>query len=470
MSKKQDNTSVQQHPFNAISDPNWFNGKRLVILGLARQGIALAQFAAKHGAIVTVSDLRLASQLADAIEFLSDLSIDYVLGSHPNSLLDEADLITISGSVPADSSFVKNALAKGVAISNDSQIFLQCCPASTIGITGSAGKSTTTSLLGAMCAETDIPTHVGGNLGNPLITSLSDINEGDYVVQELSSFQLEIWQHSPPIAAILNITPNHLDRHQTMDVYINAKGNILRYQCENDVAILASDLTDLFPLVNGRLRTFGLDPLSDGAFVHDNAIILRDDNGDREVVSVDDIQLLGQHNLLNVLAAVTIADTAGVPIEAMKKAICTFTGIDHRLQLVAKLNGVNYINDSIATAPERAIAAIHAFDDPLILLTGGQDKNLDWQPWANIVNQHVKIVILFGELSQMVQNIMKTNPTSAVIYQVSALSDAVQLAYTISQSGDVVLLSPGGTSYDQFDDFAQRGSFFTELIQEKAMI
>ncbi len=442
-------------------------GKKLLILGLARQGVALARFAAEQGAAVTVSDLRSAAQLADALASLTDLSITYVLGEHPDSLLDGVDVIAISGSVPADAPFIMKARAQGIAITNDSQEFLRRCPTPAIGITGSAGKSTTTSLVGAMCAATDTATHVGGNIGSPLIAALKNINEGDYVVQELSSFQLEIWQRSPRIAAILNITPNHLDRHKTMDAYTDAKANILRQQGENDVAVLSPDLMHLYPLVQGRLRTFGLDAVTDGAFVQGGMIVLRDAVGDRDVIALDDIRLRGQHNVLNVLAAVTIADAAGVPIAAMQTAIRAFTGIAHRLDLVAEIAGVQYINDSIATAPERAMAAIRAFDEPLILLTGGRDKELDWEPWADLVDQHVKVVILFGDLSEMVRDVLVGWHVPAAVYQVSAMADAVQLAHAIAQAGEVVLLSPGGTSYDKFDDFAQRGDLFAQLVQQK---
>lgn len=440
-------------------------GQRIVILGLARQGAALARFAAENGASVVVSDLRRADQLAEAMFPLANFDIEYVLGHHPDSLLDGADVLAISGSVPADAGFVNLARERGITITNDSQEFLARCPAAVIGITGSAGKSTTTSLVGAMCATTGTTTYVGGNIGKPLISDLKQIDDGDYVVQELSSFQLEIWQRSPRIAAILNITPNHLDRHKTMDVYTDAKANILRFQGEGDVAVLSPDLMHLYPLVQGRLRTFGVAPVADGAFVRDDMIVLQDAVGERDVIALDEIRLRGEHNVLNVLAAVTIADAAGVPIEAIQAAIRSFTGIAHRLELVAEVDGVQYVNDSIATAPERAMAAIRAFDEPLILLTGGRDKDLDWEKWADLVDQRVQTVILFGELGEMVHDVLRGWNVPSAVYQVSALADAVQLSRAIARPGDVVLLSPGGTSFDKFSDFAERGDQFAAQVR-----
>ncbi len=441
-----------------------FNGKRLVIIGLARQGKALARFAAAAGANVVVTDMRPAEKLGAAMAELSDLEIEYVLGEHPMSLLDKTDMLAISGGVPADAPLVLAARERGIRVTNDSQEFIKRAPTAVIGITGSAGKSTTTALTGVMGQMAKRRTWVGGNIGRPLIADLGKMGADDIVVQELSSFQLEVWDQSPPVAAVLNITPNHLDRHKTMAAYANAKANILRHQTERGTAVLSADDPGamlLKSLVKGRLRLFSLDKtVKDGACVHNGQIWLR--NGkDVPVCRLDEIKLRGDHNVRNVLAAVTLADTVGVPVEAMRRAIGLFTGIEHRLEWVRTLNGVQYINDSIATAPERALAAMNAFDEPLILLAGGKDKDMVWDAWAERVRERVKHVILFGELAEL----MEKKLAGMNLTRVETMADAVLAARETAVSGDIVLLSPGGTSFDAFTDFAERGEQFRALVQ-----
>lgn len=442
-----------------------FNGKKLVIMGLARQGRVLARFAAEAGARVIVTDMRPAGKLGEIMAELADLEIEYVLGDHPMSLLDRTDVLAISGGVPADAPLVLAARERGIQVTNDSQEFMRRVPTAVIGITGSAGKSTTTALTGVMGQMARRRTWVGGNIGRPLLADLHKMGADDVVVQELSSFQLEIWTQSPPVAAVLNITPNHLDRHKTMAAYANAKANILRYQSESGTAVLAADdpgAMMLKSLVKGRLRTFSLEQeVADGAFVRDSQIWLR--NGkDVPVCDLNEIKLRGQHNVRNVLAAVTLADSVGLPIEAMRQAIGMFTGVEHRLELVRTVNGVQYINDSIATAPERALAAINAFTEPLILLAGGKDKDMVWDAWTERVRDRVKHVILFGDMAEMMEGRLSGMPG---LTRVKTLAEAVKVAGETAVAGDVVLLSPGGTSYDAFTDFAERGEQFRELVK-----
>lgn len=446
-------------------------GKKLLILGLARQGKALARFACGVGAHVVISDLRSAEQLAEERAELQDLPIEYVLGSHPLSLLDGTAVVAISGSVPADAPLVEAARQRGIAITNDSQEFMRRTPTPTIGITGSAGKTTTTSLTGQMCAASGITTWVGGNIGQPLISDVAQMKAGDLVVQELSSFQLEIWTQSPQIAAVLNITPNHLDRHKTMAGYTEAKSSIVRFQSVNDSAILCADdegAMALRPLINGRLRTFSMtQPVADGAFLRDEQIWLKDRAGQETAVCpLAAIQLRGRHNIMNVLAACTIADTAAVPVAAMRTAIAEFKGVEHRLERVRTINGVQYINDSIATAPERALAALAAFEEPLVLLAGGRDKKMNWEVWAETVAKRTKAVILFGDLAELLEEkLAAVKDGQTAVQRVNTLAEAVKTAAQQATSGDIVLLSPGGTSYDAFKDFVERGELFRELVR-----
>jgi UDP-N-acetylmuramoylalanine--D-glutamate ligase len=458
-------------------------GKRVVILGLARQGKALARFAAEAGAQVIVSDLRPPQKLQETLDELHDLEIEVVLGEHPMTLLDKADLLAISGGVPADSPLVAAARTRGIPVTNDSQEFMKRAPATVVGITGSAGKTTTTALTGIMAQVAGRRTWVGGNIGRPLIADLHKMEPDDVVVQELSSFQLEIWTQefgqelgprtwqSPPVAAVLNVTPNHLDRHKTMKAYASAKANILRYQSTEDIAILSADdpgSLALQPLVRGRLRLFTLErAVPDGAFVRDGQIWLRNsvahDGRQTAVCAISDVGLRGRHNLSNVLAAVTLADSIGVPAEAIAQAIRTFRGVEHRLEVVRTVNGVRYVNDSIATAPERVLAALQAFDEPIVLVAGGRDKDMAWAEWARQVRQRVKHVILFGELAETLANELADLP---VMTRVATLAEAVAAAAATANPGDVVLFSPGGTSYDAFADFVERGEAFRILVND----
>ncbi|HSH02114.1 MAG TPA: UDP-N-acetylmuramoyl-L-alanine--D-glutamate ligase [Anaerolineae bacterium] len=442
------------------------HGKNLLIMGIARQGTALARFACHHGANVTLTDLRSAADLAPTLATLADLPLTLELGHHPPALLDTTDLIAISGAVPADVPFLQQARQRGIPITNDSAIFLQRAPAPTIGITGSAGKSTTTALTGAMAAATGQPSWVGGNIGHPLLLDLPHIGPDDYIIQELSSFQLEIWSQSPAIAAILNITPNHLDRHRTMDIYAQAKANIIRFQKETDIAVLNPHdpqtwaLRDLTP---ARIRTFSLtEPVPDGAFVRDEHIYLRDGYQETTVAPVIATPLRGRHNLANVLAATLLADSAGIPHKAIHYAIHTFKGVPHRLEQVTIHRGVTYINDSIATAPERVLAALTAFDEPIILLAGGRDKAMVWDNWCQQVAQRVKHTVLFGALGPMLAE--RLGPTPHTI--TPDLETAVRTAAQLAQTGDIVLLSPGGTSFDAYPDFAARGQHFRQLVHD----
>ena len=439
-------------------------GKRVLILGFARQGKALARFAAEVGADVTVTDLRSAEQLQQSMAELADLNVKFVLGEHPMSLLDDQDVVAISGGVPADSAMVRAAKERGLLVTNDSQEFMRRSPTAVIGITGSAGKTTTTALTGVMAQVAGRRTWVGGNIGQPLIADLHKMEADDVVVQELSSFQLEVWTVSPQIATVLNITPNHLDRHKTMEAYAEAKANIFKYQTAEDIAVLCADdagSMGLRPYIQSHLRTFSMqEEVADGAFLRQDEIVLR--NGREKVVcSVEDVRLRGRHNLLNVLAAVTLADSAGVEVEPMRQAIRTFKGVEHRLERVRELYGVQYINDSIATAPERALAAIASFDEPIILLAGGKDKDMEWDTWTEVVKQRVKQVILFGDLADLLAEKLLGFDR---MQRVETMAEAVELAADTAVSGDVVLLSPGGTSFDAFDDFAQRGEVFREIV------
>jgi len=447
------------------------NGKRVIIVGFARQGQALARWLPTVGARPIVTDTKTAEQLKLRMEDYPN--VRFVLGENTPNLLASADMLCVSGGVPLDNPLVQEAYQRGIPVTNDAQLFVDRCPAPIIGITGSAGKTTTTTLVGEMCKKNGMTTWVGGNIGSVLLDVMVGIRPEHQVVMELSSFQLELMYGSPPIGGILNITPNHLDRHGTMENYIRAKAHMIAYQNSADYAVLGRDdlgTRMVEPAVKGNLLWFSrLEIVQNGAFLAGKRLFVTGDaspTGDPEFVcEVDDIPLRGEHNASNVLAACALAGAGGVDPEVMAETIKTFKAVVHRLETVRELNGVTYVNDSIATAPERVIAALKSYDEPMILLAGGADKKLPWDEMVLLALQKTRHIIAFGRDGDIVVNTVKkfTGGTSHVT-RVQTLDEAVTLAAQLAQAGDVVLLSPGGTSYDAYTDFAERGEHFRRLV------
>lgn len=458
-----------------MQNPDPLNGKRVVVLGFARQGRALARWLPTVGADVVVNDKGTIDQFNGDLKAFAD--VEFVLGAHPESILDNCDLMCISGGVPLDLDIVKAAIQRGIPLSNDAQLFLERCAAPVIGITGSAGKTTTTTLVGQMVERAGYKTWVGGNIGYVLLDTLKDIQPDDRVIMELSSFQLEIMSKSPDMGTVLNVTPNHLDRHGTMDNYMRAKAQLLLHQTAEDIALLNRDdggSRQLEQAVQGDLAWFSANEIvSDGAFFAGQRVVvtgLSSADGDPHVVCErDDIRLRGDHNLLNVLAACAISGAAGVSPDVMQATIKDFTGVEHRLEVVRVLNNVTYVNDSIATAPERVLAALRSYTEPLVLLAGGKDKNLPWEEMLALALEKTRIIIAFGHARDLIADTVHKlagERGDKHVIRVDMLSDAVGEAAKHAQSGDVVLLSPGGTSYDAYRDFAERGEHFRNLVSK----
>lgn len=470
-----------------------------MILGAARQGVALARWLTQHGASVTLSDMRPEAELEAARKTLSGLPIQWAFGGHPITLLDHADLLCLSGGVPMQLPIVQEAIRRGIRLSNDTQIFMEAVPCKTVGITGSAGKTTTTALVGEMAThafqradgadgegrpaanKADRSAFVGGNIGDPLLNYVDEMQPPDLAILEISSFQLEQMTLSPNVAVILNVTPNHLDRHGTMEAYSAAKARILEFQSAGDSAVLGRDDAGAWNLrskVKGALHSFGLSRIesdTDGSYFEDGLLYLSDHGVDMPLLRRNQIQLRGEHNLQNVLAAFAIGHAAGLPLDAMLTGAEEFRSVPHRLQLVRQLRGVSWYDDSIATAPERAMAAIRSFDEPLVVLLGGRDKNLPWEDLARLVHERVDHVVLFGECADKIEKVMNipparadrvTTPRPYSLDRAANLHEAVRMANGVAEAGDVVLLSPGGTSFDEFADFEQRGAKFRSWVQE----
>ncbi|PKN05871.1 MAG: UDP-N-acetylmuramoyl-L-alanine--D-glutamate ligase, partial [Deltaproteobacteria bacterium HGW-Deltaproteobacteria-7] len=357
---------------------NWQN-HNILIIGAARQGLAAARYFSAQGAKVTLNDNRSERQLISEIENFTNTPVTWITGGHPLNAVDDKDLVCVSGGVSLDLPIILEAKRRKIPLTNDSQIFMQAVKSPVIGITGSAGKTTTTSLLGEIAKNSSTRTKnvwVGGNIGTPLIEQIDFIEPNDLVILELSSFQLELMTTSPHIAAITNITPNHLDRHKTLESYTSTKARILDFQFPTDIAVLNRDDEGAWNLKNrvkGRIASFGLQKcnlVGNGSYIENDSIFILSDSKSSEICKIKDLKLRGEHNLLNVLAAFTIAHEMGIPREIMQNTIRHFTGVPHRLEFVREVNGVKWFNDSIATAPERTIAAVKSFYEPIVLLLG----------------------------------------------------------------------------------------------------
>ena len=452
--------------------------KPVLIIGAARQGLALARFLANRGVQVILNDRRSVDQMKDAVESMQGVNVEWVLGDHPLQLLDRVDTVCLSGGVPLTLPIVAEAQKRGLHLTNDSQIFIENVNAKVVGITGSAGKTTTTTLVGRMAQAGNQSAHrvwIGGNIGQPLVEYLDEIQPDDLVVLELSSFQLEQMTVSPQISAVLNITPNHLDRHGTMEAYIAAKAHILDYQNAEDIAILNREDSGSLGLqnrVHGKLMTFGLEkpaPGIDGTYLQDGHLMLQTAENQSEIMPQTMISLRGMHNVVNVLAACAIVAAAGLDNNAMRAGVVGFGGVAHRLELVRELNGISWYNCSISTAPERTMADLHAFTEPIVLLLGGRDKHLPWEDLSRFIHSRVDHVVVFGEAAPLIQSALgKIHPGDRLssITITGAFKDALKEASAAAQPGDVVLLSPGCTSYDEFRDFEARGQFFREWVNQ----
>jgi UDP-N-acetylmuramoylalanine--D-glutamate ligase len=467
-------------------------GRKVLVVGAARQGIALARYLSRHAAQVTLTDQKTIENIPDAAAALADLPIRWALGGHPYSLLDDCDLVCPSGGVSLNLALIAEAQRRGIQLSNDSQIFLETAPCKVIGITGSAGKTTTTTLVWRIAnaavkgqgTETGRRIFLGGNIGVPLISVVDEMTAGDLAVMELSSFQLEVMTCSPQVAAVLNITPNHLDRHGTMEAYTAAKSRILEFQSSSGVAVLGREDPGAWGLAvkaRGRVFSFGITfppavklGQSDACTYHRNgSLYLWDGQSETELMPRSSIRLRGEHNLLNVLAACAISAAAGLPAEVMQAGIAGFNGVSHRLEFVRHWGGADWYNDSIATAPERVMADIRSFHEPLVLLIGGRDKHLPWDEFAALVRQRVDYMVLFGEMADLVEKALTSaGKGTYTLVKCASLKDAVQATARIVTSGrstpfnGVVLLSPGGTSFDEFRDFEERGEAFRKWVSE----
>jgi len=441
-------------------------GLPVLVYSLGIEGRDLARWLVAHGARVTISDTRSEAELAAAGAAPPE-GVERVVTGEP--LLDPAGfgLVAVSQSILRYNPALARARELGIPITSQMRLFLQLCPGRTIGITGSSGKSTTTALVGAMAREAGIEFVLGGNIGEPLLARLDEIRPSTTVILEISHTQLQYTDRSPHIAAVTNVTPNHLDQF-SWDEYVGLKRNHIAHQSRDDIAVLNQDnaVTRAFMAsVRGRLVATSIEaPLQlDGAFIDGGEIVIRRGSRVTPVVSVSDVRMRGRHNLANAVMACAIAAEAGWPVTAMARAIRTFAGVPHRLEVVGRAGGATWVNDSIATSPERTVAGLRAFDEPVVLLLGGRDKHLPLDVLQDAAAQRCRAVVCFGEAGPLFHAALAGRVETALL--VDALEDAVQAAAGLARPGDVILLSPAGTSFDRYSNFEARGEHFRQLVR-----
>jgi len=441
--------------------------KRILVVGLARTGMATALFCAARGARVTATDTRTEKELGDAVAALQKAGVALELGGHRQELILDADLIIPSPGVPADAPLLQFARSKGVTIWSEIELAWRFLKGRLIGITGSNGKTTTTSLIEHVLKSAGFATILAGNIGTPLISCVERSNEKTVTVAELSSFQLElIEKFRPNISVFLNLTPDHLDRHHTLESYGAAKARIFENQTESDSAILNADDPGTTPYAPAKPQLFWFSRkqrVAQGAFVKESEILFRREGAEETILKLTDIPLAGAHNLENVLAAAAAARLAGAEPSAIAKGVRSFAGVEHRLEFVAEIGGVRFYNDSKATNVDATLKALEAFPGRILIILGGKDKGSDYTVLQAPLREKAILALLIGAAADKIE---KQIAGSVAIEQAGTLERAVETAAHAARAGDVVLLAPACASFDQFQNYEHRGRVFKELVHQ----
>ena len=453
-----------------------FRGKKVTVVGLGIEGVDLVRYLAAQGAQVTASDARTAGQLTRRLQELNGVPVRLSLGQNAVADTESADAVFVSQGVPLDIPALQAARESGVPISSMTRLFLELCPGPVVGITGSSGKTTTTGLVGAMFAAAARPNAVGGNIGLGLLGLLDHLTPETWVVAEISHTQLELTDRSPHVACVLNVTPNHLDRY-SWDGYVALKRRILAFQGAGDLAVLNYE-NEVTRGMAGDARSevlfFALaaEPPGDGAFLRDGSVVCRRGGRETAVVAASDVPLRGRHNLANVVAATAVGAACDLPPSAMASAVRAFRAAPHRLELVADVKGVAYYNDSIATTPERTLAGLRSFEEPVVVLLGGREKHLPLEEMAAEACRRCRAAVVFGEAAPVLEEALRAAAGRIApekrpqVLKAGTLAEAVDAASGAARLGDVVLLSPACTSFDAFENFERRGEEFRRLVVE----
>ncbi|NPV26575.1 MAG: UDP-N-acetylmuramoyl-L-alanine--D-glutamate ligase [Firmicutes bacterium] len=443
--------------------------KKILVIGLGRSGLAAAKVLHHRGAMVTACDVKTEEQLGAVVSELKQSGITVWAGGYPPVSPASTDLIVISPGVPLTIPPVQQALADNIPILSELELAYRFSPASFVAITGTNGKTTTTALIGQILQEAGFPVLVGGNIGLPLIEEVTKLTPAHVVVAEVSSFQLERSEEfRPKVAVILNITPDHLDRHGTMDEYTRAKAKIFARQQPGDFTVLNYDdkiVRGLADQVPGQVIFFSRkQELNEGVFVRSGQVVVRMDEIETVICPTLEIGIKGAHNLENALAAVGATWVLGVTPESLAHSLRKFPGVPHRLEFVAEINGVKYINDSKGTNPDAAMKALDVYSEPIVLIAGGKNKGSDFTEFAQMIRHKVKDLVLVGQASGAIrQAVEKTGFTN--IHQATTFPEAVIMASKLAEPGDVVLLSPACASWDMFNNFEERGDLFKQVVR-----
>lgn len=443
-------------------------GKNITVIGIGISNLPLIKYLVSLGANVTACDRRSAEDLGENYTELEKLGVKFNLGDgYLNNL--SGDMIFKTPGMRYDVPELLKAKENGSIVTSEMEVFFEVCPSHIIAVTGSDGKTTTTTLIHKMMTDAGYKTWLGGNIGNPLLTDTEKMKENDWVILELSSFQLHTMRKSPEIAVITNISPNHLDMHKDYKEYIDAKKNIMLYQNEGDTLIVNADnqvTADIGKSANGAVKYFSRNGMADVYL--DGNIIKR---GIVEILNIKDIKIPGMHNVENYMAA--IATVSGlVSKEVIVNVAKTFGGVEHRIELVRTLDGVKYYNSSIDSSPNRTINTLRVFPNKVIMIAGGKDKCIPYDEIGPALAEHVKVLILIGATSDKIQEaldaeINKTgNGKDIEVIRATSYEDAVNTARSKAHDGDVVLLSPASTSFDMFRNFEERGNLFKKIVNE----
>ncbi|MBR3570954.1 MAG: UDP-N-acetylmuramoyl-L-alanine--D-glutamate ligase [Oscillibacter sp.] len=442
-------------------------GKRVAAIGAGVSNRPLIDLLLSHGADVTACDKK--PDLGAYGEELRRRGCRLQLGADYLKGLGNQDVIFRSPGVRPDLPEFLSAIANGARLTSEMEAFFDLCPCPKIAVTGSDGKTTTTTIIAKLLEAAGKRVHLGGNIGRPLLADTPDIRPGDVAVLELSSFQLMTMRKSPEIAVVTNISPNHLDVHKDYAEYIAAKENIFAHQNAENLAVFNADnavTLEQSARAPGRVRLFSRRrELADGVCLRGQDIVSRRDGKERVVMTTADIRLPGVHNIENYMAAIAAVDGL-VPDEIIRKFAREFAGVEHRIELVRTRNGVRWYNDSIASSPSRTIAGLNSFPEKVILIAGGKDKGISYKGLGPVVNDHVKYLILCGATAGVIRESVEAaeNYRGLPVEEVGDYPSAVSLADSIAKPGDVVILSPASTSFDRFANFAERGNVFKELV------
>lgn len=441
--------------------------KRVLVVGLARTGVATALFCAARGAQVTAADSRSEGEIGEVVAKLKQAGVRLEFGGHREELFLEPDLIIPSPGVPADEPHLQAARAKGVTIWSEIELAHRFSKGRMIGITGSNGKTTTTTLVEHILKKAGLRTILAGNIGTPLIGCVDEMRDDTWTVAELSSFQLELIDtFRPDIGLFLNLTPDHLDRHHTFEAYGAAKARIFENQARDDAAVLNADDPAAAAYAPAAPRVYWFSrkrEVAQGSFLRGDDIVFRQDDAEEVLLNVGDISLVGSHNLENVLAAAVAARLAGVAPTAIAKGVRSFAGVEHRLEFVAEIAGVRYYNDSKATNVDATLKALDAFPGRILIILGGKDKDSDYTALRKPLHEKAILALLIGAAAEKIE---KQIAGSVALERAETLERAIETASHAARPGDVVILAPACASFDQFQNYEHRGRVFKELVNQ----